>query len=171
MVELDGKPAENVRISFAGPVAAAREINAQEQPVGSANVSGGELVTSFTAYQPKTFAIRLVRPKPGWSQFTPSRWPCIMTLPWRAMTTPRPLEAALMAPAMRCPRRCCLRRSLSRRRVQAGAGENRSAKRSCCERVRQLLCPRVASIGSMCLPQQQAATRLLPSGSGRRKST
>jgi alpha-mannosidase len=63
MVELDGKSAENVRIAFAGPVAAAREMNAQEQPVGSANVSGGELVTSFTAYQPKTFAIRLAAPK------------------------------------------------------------------------------------------------------------
>jgi alpha-mannosidase len=59
MVELDGKPAENVRVSFAGPVASAREINAQEQPIGSANISGGELVTSFTAYQPRTFAIRL----------------------------------------------------------------------------------------------------------------
>jgi alpha-mannosidase len=62
MVELDGKPAENVRVSFAGPVAAAREINAQEQPVGPANVSGGDLVASFTAYEPKTFAIRLGAP-------------------------------------------------------------------------------------------------------------
>ena len=32
MVELDGKPAQDVRVSFAGPVAAAREVNAQEQP-------------------------------------------------------------------------------------------------------------------------------------------
>ncbi len=63
MVELDGKPAENVRVSFAGPVAEAREINAQEQPVGTANVSGGDLVTSFTAYQPRTFAIRLAAPR------------------------------------------------------------------------------------------------------------
>jgi alpha-mannosidase len=62
MVELDGKPAENVRVSFAGRVAAAREMNAQEQPVGSANVIGGELVASFTAYQPRTFAIRLGAP-------------------------------------------------------------------------------------------------------------
>ncbi len=63
MVELDGKPAENVRISFAGPVAASREINAQEQPLGPASVSDGELVTSFSAYQPKTFAIRLAAPR------------------------------------------------------------------------------------------------------------
>jgi alpha-mannosidase len=62
MVELDGKPADNVRVSFAGVVAAAREVNAQEQPVGSANVSSGQLVTSFTAYQPRTFAVRLSAP-------------------------------------------------------------------------------------------------------------
>ncbi len=59
MVELDGKPAPDVHISFAGRVAAGREINAQEQPVGPARVSGGTLTTSFTGYQPRSFAIRL----------------------------------------------------------------------------------------------------------------
>lgn len=59
MVELDGKPASDVRISFAGSVAAAREVNAQEQAVGTATVRDGQLVTSFSAFQPRTFAIRL----------------------------------------------------------------------------------------------------------------
>jgi hypothetical protein len=59
LVELDGRPRPNVRISFAVNIAAAREVNGQEQPVGPATVSGGALVTSFTAYQPRTFAIRL----------------------------------------------------------------------------------------------------------------
>jgi len=59
MVELDGRPAENVRISMAGPVYAAREVNGQEQPVGEATISGGVLVASFTAFQPRTFALRL----------------------------------------------------------------------------------------------------------------
>ncbi|WP_371720121.1 alpha-mannosidase [Acidobacterium sp. S8] len=59
MVELDGKAAPDVRVSFAGPVTSAREVNAQEQPVGKANVSGGDLVTSFSAYQPRTFALQL----------------------------------------------------------------------------------------------------------------
>ena len=59
MVELDGKPAPDVHVSFAAPVAAAREINAQEQPLGPAAVSGGVLTTSFTGYQPRTFALRL----------------------------------------------------------------------------------------------------------------
>jgi alpha-mannosidase len=62
MVELDGKPAPNVRVSFAGSIAAAREVNAQEQPIGDATVSDGALVTSFTAYQPRTFALRLGSP-------------------------------------------------------------------------------------------------------------
>jgi alpha-mannosidase len=58
-VELDGKQAANVRFSFAGPLSEAREINAQEQPIGSAEVIDGALATSFTAYQPRTFALRL----------------------------------------------------------------------------------------------------------------
>jgi alpha-mannosidase len=58
-VEIDGKPASNVHFAFASPVLTAREINAQEQPLGSATVQGGELVTSFGAYQPRSFAVRL----------------------------------------------------------------------------------------------------------------
>jgi alpha-mannosidase len=59
MVELDGKPESNVHVHFAGPVTAAREVNGQELPVGSATVEGGALVTNFTAYQPRTFALKL----------------------------------------------------------------------------------------------------------------
>jgi alpha-mannosidase len=62
MVELDGNPAQNVRVSFAAPVIAAREVNGQEQAIGSANISDGELVSSFTPYQPRTFALRLAAP-------------------------------------------------------------------------------------------------------------
>jgi len=58
-VELDGQPQKDVRVSFAAPITAAREVNGQEQPVGEATVRGGALVTSFTAYQPRTFAIKL----------------------------------------------------------------------------------------------------------------
>jgi len=61
MVELDGKPVQNVRVSFAAPVIVAREVNAQEQPIGSANVDEGAFSTSFTSYQPRTFALRLAR--------------------------------------------------------------------------------------------------------------
>ena len=59
LVEMDGKPAPNVTVGFATPVAAAREVNGAEEPVGSANVVAGKLATSFTAFQPRTFALKL----------------------------------------------------------------------------------------------------------------
>jgi len=59
LVEMNGKPAKDVRISFAVPVAAAREVNGAEEPVGTATIANGELVTSFTAFQPRTFALKL----------------------------------------------------------------------------------------------------------------
>ncbi len=60
MVELDGHPAQDVRVSFAGPIVAAREVNAQEQEQAEpVSLRSGELVTSFAAYQPRTFALRL----------------------------------------------------------------------------------------------------------------
>ncbi len=62
LVELDGKPQADVRLSFAAPVTAAREVNGQEQPVGPATVTAGALVASFGAYQPRTFALRLGAP-------------------------------------------------------------------------------------------------------------
>jgi alpha-mannosidase len=59
LVELDGKPQRDVRISFAAPILAAYEVNGQEQPVASTPVNGGALVVSFSAYQPRTFAVKL----------------------------------------------------------------------------------------------------------------
>ena len=62
LVELDGKPQPDIKVSFAAPISSAREVSGQEQPVGPATISGGVLVTSFTAYQPRTFAIKLAAP-------------------------------------------------------------------------------------------------------------
>jgi alpha-mannosidase len=59
LVELDGKPQPDVRVSFGAAITAAREVNGQEQPVAAATVNGGVLVTSFSAYQPRTFAVKL----------------------------------------------------------------------------------------------------------------
>ncbi|HEX5832527.1 MAG TPA: glycoside hydrolase family 38 C-terminal domain-containing protein [Pyrinomonadaceae bacterium] len=70
IVELDGREAPNVRLSFASPVIAAREVNAQEQPIRdtttrrnatakTATISQGQLVTSLTRFQPRTFALKL----------------------------------------------------------------------------------------------------------------
>jgi alpha-mannosidase len=59
IVELDGKPADDVRLTFGAPVAAAREVDGAETPVGPATVVKGELVTSLGMYQPRTFAVTL----------------------------------------------------------------------------------------------------------------
>jgi alpha-mannosidase len=63
LVEMNGKPAANVRVALAGPVIGAREVNGQEQPIGPATLAGGELVTSFSAHQPRTFALKLGAPR------------------------------------------------------------------------------------------------------------
>ena len=62
MVELDGRGAPDVRISFPAPVIAAREVNAQERAVGKATILRGELVTSLGKFQPRTFAVKLAKP-------------------------------------------------------------------------------------------------------------
>ncbi len=59
VVEVDGRQAQNVHLAFAAPILAAREVNAQEQLLGTATVKAGELVTSFTPFQLHTFALRL----------------------------------------------------------------------------------------------------------------
>jgi alpha-mannosidase len=59
LVELDGKKLENVRLILPGPIASAREVNGQEQPLGPANVTRGVLVTDFGPYQLRTFALKL----------------------------------------------------------------------------------------------------------------
>jgi len=59
VVEMAGQPASNIHLSFPGPVAAAREINASEMPLGPAEILDGELVTDLGPYQPRTFAVRL----------------------------------------------------------------------------------------------------------------
>lgn len=63
VVEMSGKPAHDVRISFAAPVTAAREINGQELPAGPANFSRGALVANLGPYEIKTFAVTLEPPR------------------------------------------------------------------------------------------------------------
>jgi alpha-mannosidase len=60
MVEMDGRPQESVVVKFAGAIQSARETNGQELPAaGTPTVSNGTLVTNFTAYQPRTFALKI----------------------------------------------------------------------------------------------------------------
>ena len=59
MVELDGITERNVRVQFAAPVISAREMNAQEMPLGPATVAAGKLVADFQPFGLHTFAVRL----------------------------------------------------------------------------------------------------------------
>jgi len=59
IVELDGRPADDVRLTFGAPVVTAREVDGVEMPVGPAAVVKGELVTKLGMYQPRTFAVTL----------------------------------------------------------------------------------------------------------------
>lgn len=59
IVEIDGKAHRGVRLSFAAPITAAREVNGQEQPLGPATVAGGALVTTLKPFQIRSFAVRI----------------------------------------------------------------------------------------------------------------
>jgi alpha-mannosidase len=59
LVEIDGKEAGNVHLTFAAPVTAAREVDGQERPIGPATVKAGEILTSFSPFQLRTFAVQL----------------------------------------------------------------------------------------------------------------
>ena len=62
--ELWGEPAEGVRIHFAAPILAAREVTGEEQPVGFTGglVQDGELVVDLLPYRPRAFAVTLGPP-------------------------------------------------------------------------------------------------------------
>ena len=58
--ELAGEPVDGVRVVFARPVTAAREINGAEEPLdGPVTVRDGVLVCALRPYQPRAFAVRL----------------------------------------------------------------------------------------------------------------
>ncbi len=61
MVEMDGRPQSDVRLSFIAPVSRVIEVDAQERPLSAASFIKGELVTKLTPYQPRTFQVKLAR--------------------------------------------------------------------------------------------------------------
>jgi alpha-mannosidase len=63
VVELDGKPQRDVRLSFAAPVVKAREVNGQEQPIaGSPTIANGALVASLSPFQVRSWALTFGAP-------------------------------------------------------------------------------------------------------------
>ncbi|HEY7089257.1 MAG TPA: glycoside hydrolase family 38 C-terminal domain-containing protein, partial [Tepidisphaeraceae bacterium] len=60
--ELTGKPADDVRISAAGAIESAREVNGQEDRLGDAKIEDGALKTELGPYRLRTFALKLGAP-------------------------------------------------------------------------------------------------------------
>ena len=57
--ELFGRQADRVTIALPAAIAAAREVNAAEEPVGPVSLAGGKLTFELKRYQPRTFALTL----------------------------------------------------------------------------------------------------------------
>jgi len=66
-VETKNKEAKKVQVSFASEVVSAKEVNGQEQELGTASVKGGKLIFDAAPYHLKTFAVTL---KPAAGQLT-----------------------------------------------------------------------------------------------------
>ena len=60
--ETSGKARTGVHLVLGAGIAEAREVFGDEQPRGTATVTGGELVTDLTPFQPRSFAVRLAAP-------------------------------------------------------------------------------------------------------------
>ena len=59
LVEETGRPQKDVHLAFPSFISSAREINGAEEEVGAATFAKGELITDFSPYQPRTFALKL----------------------------------------------------------------------------------------------------------------
>ncbi len=63
LVELDGQAAPAVRLTFAAPVVAGRELDGREDPIGPARLNEGSLVADLGAFGVRSFAVKLARPE------------------------------------------------------------------------------------------------------------
>ena len=89
MVELDGNPEQNVRISFAGPIVAAREVNAQEQPNGAAsNLEPARSLPPSRRINRAPMPCASAHRRQSWPPFIRSRLRLSTTLPQPPMMTP-----------------------------------------------------------------------------------
>ena len=60
--ETEGKTADGVKLTFAGDVSAAREVDGQEREIGDATIDGGAITLSMTPYSMRSFAVKLATP-------------------------------------------------------------------------------------------------------------
>lgn len=82
LVEIDGKPAKNIRIAFASPIVAAREVSGVEMNVAEAALEKGELVTNFGPCEVRSFAVKLAKApvKLSVPQSQPLTLPCDLSV-------------------------------------------------------------------------------------------
>ncbi len=62
VVEIGGRAARDVRIAFASPVTAVREVDAQERKIGNMKIDEDGLAIDLSPYQLRTFALKLAPP-------------------------------------------------------------------------------------------------------------
>jgi len=60
--ELDGAPAQGVRLQAAGPILEARELDGLERPLGILAIGKGSLDLAFTPYQMRTLGLKIQTP-------------------------------------------------------------------------------------------------------------
>jgi alpha-mannosidase len=97
-----------VRVQFAAPIVAAREVNGAEEPMGDATIAKGALVTDFSPYLVRTFAVKLaagaVRAALPQSQPVPLSYDRIVASPDGARSAGGFDEAGRSLPAEMLPR-------------------------------------------------------------------
>lgn len=62
VVEIAGKPETDVRIAFASPVTAVREVDAQERKIGNLLIDDEGIAIDLSPYQLRTFALKIAPP-------------------------------------------------------------------------------------------------------------
>ena len=169
LVELDGKPAKGVSLSFAGPITSAREITGAEQPLGPATVTAGALVTDFTPYQIRSFALKLgaARRRIHRRRRAGRRSRCHTTGRWPA-TTIRSAVASSTDRGEACPPKCfraTCRSAAFTLRWRAPTRSTPSWRRG-----RRLRCRLARSLASICW-RLRTATRRRRSASATRRWT
>ncbi len=74
LVEMSGKQAQNVRLTFPAPIVSAHELDGQEMVLSNAAFEKGELLADFSPYQLRTFSVNFSAPS---SKISPPRWQAV----------------------------------------------------------------------------------------------
>lgn len=76
LYETKGLDASNIKVKFASRILNAKELNGIEEEIGSASFSDSTLIINMTAFQPKTYSVKLESPVT--SSSTPESMPIVI---------------------------------------------------------------------------------------------